>query len=143
MTECLPSWPVLFWDRCQICNVRSLTSRDGLTYLCANCGDVGVTEGLERNTGWDAGFCQQQSPHVVYYIRFGNRVKIGTTANLAQRLAALPHDEILATEPGSYDLEKRRHQQLRASRIYANREWFHLTDEVRKHIASLPKGHPL
>jgi hypothetical protein len=53
-------------------------------------------------------------------------------------MQAIPYDELLATEPGSFAYRpKRAHQQFRAARIYANREWFHYTDDIRRHIAGL------
>lgn len=80
---------------------------------------------------------QPQPTHdpVVYYLRFGDRVKIGTTTNLRVRLADLPHDELLATEPGSFDVEKQRHRQFAAYRV--NGEWFHHCPAIAEHIATL------
>ncbi|MFI8300003.1 hypothetical protein ACIGCZ_29165 [Streptomyces nigra] len=49
---------------------------------------------------------------VVYYMRFGHCIKIGTTGTLAVRARELKPDEILAAEPGSYDLERERHRQF-------------------------------
>lgn len=49
---------------------------------------------------------------VVYYLRFGDRIKIGTTTNLRTRLISVPCDEVLAVEPGSYALERERHEQF-------------------------------
>ena len=52
---------------------------------------------------------------VVYYIRLSaDRIKIGTTTNMTMRLSGLRvrRDAVLATEPGSYDLERARHQQF-------------------------------
>lgn len=46
---------------------------------------------------------------VVYYMRIGNRVKIGFTTNLARRLIYINPEELLATEPGDNGLEQRRH----------------------------------
>jgi len=74
-------------------------------------------------------------PSVVYYLRFGDRVKIGTTRNLRLRLASLPHDDLLATEPGDYHVEHQRHVQFRAARIKG--EWFHAEPALLAHIATL------
>jgi len=52
---------------------------------------------------------------VVYYMRLpGDRIKIGTTTNMTMRLTGLRvrRDAVLATEPGSYDLERMRHKQF-------------------------------
>lgn len=77
---------------------------------------------------------QVQHP-VVYYIRFGDRVKIGTTFDLQARLSVIPHDEVLGTEPGSYALEKRRHRQFAADRVVG--EWFRLSPGLIAHIEGL------
>lgn len=69
---------------------------------------------------------------VVYYVRFADRVKIGTSTNLRSRLSALPHDEVLAVEPGGVDVERRRHAQFCADRIIG--EWFDMSDALKAHI---------
>jgi Meiotically up-regulated gene 113 len=73
---------------------------------------------------------------VVYYIRFRDRIKIGTTRNLRQRLYELPYDELLAIEPGGREVERERHEQFAASRVIG--EWFEPDTALLKHIASLP-----
>lgn len=72
---------------------------------------------------------------LVYYIRFGDRIKIGTTTNLANRLTALPFDEVLAVEPGSHFLERSRHKQFAHLRIKG--EWFRAEDELLRFIEGL------
>jgi hypothetical protein len=74
---------------------------------------------------------------VVYYFRVGNRIKIGYTGNLAGREKDLAPEEVLGWEPGSYELERRRHEQFAAYRV--TREWFEDCSVIRKHIASLKK----
>lgn len=78
-----------------------------------------------------------ERPEIVYYIRFGDRVKIGTTKDLAQRLKAIPHDEVMATEPGGPYVEQQRHKQFEHLQVRkgAHREWFDLTPELAEHIA--------
>jgi hypothetical protein len=72
---------------------------------------------------------------VVYYVRFADRVKIGTTTNLGGRLNGIPYDEVLATEPGGYELEAQRHREFAADRIVG--EWFTYSDRLRRHIETL------
>jgi hypothetical protein len=79
---------------------------------------------------------REPSP-VVYYLRFADRIKIGTTMNLDRRLKMIPHDELLATEPGSFTVETRRHDQFKALRITG--EWFRADPRLLSHIASLRK----
>lgn len=78
-------------------------------------------------------------PHqpVVYYIRFGDRIKIGHTTNLYLRLAVLPHDELLAIEPGPLDLERMRQRQFAEHRISAKGEWFRVHPDLLAHTHML------
>lgn len=76
-------------------------------------------------------------PAVVYYLRFGDRIKIGTSSDVWTRIASIPHDRLLATEPGGYTLERERHQQFREFRLARNREWFRDCPEIRKHVNAL------
>lgn len=78
-----------------------------------------------------------QAVEHVYYVRFADRVKIGFSTSLPTRIANLPVDEVLAVEPGGRQLEQMRHAQFAVARIYTNREWFVLTDELRSHCAML------
>jgi hypothetical protein len=76
---------------------------------------------------------------VVYYLRYDDRVKIGTTASPRQRTAALVHDELLAFERGDRSVERRRHEQFAEER-FARTEWFRLSDRLRAHIDVLSAG---
>lgn len=72
---------------------------------------------------------------VVYYMRIGNRVKIGVTTNLRKRLDSINPEELLAVEPGGYDLEKQRHGEYAHLRTHG--EWFKLEAPLTWHIANL------
>lgn len=72
---------------------------------------------------------------LVYYMRFGDRVKIGYTTNLASRLKAVPNDELLATEPGTRAVESARHHQFRELRLIG--EWFGNAEPLIGHIERL------
>jgi hypothetical protein len=78
---------------------------------------------------------------VVYYVAFGGRIKIGTTIDLKQRLRAIHHDQLLAVEPGGYDIEGERHRQFASARVAGQREWFEPSDELRVHIRSVRAEH--
>lgn len=69
---------------------------------------------------------------VVYYIRFRDAVKIGTTCALKKRLSSLPWEEVLAIEPGDVQVERHRHKQFAGIRIID--EWFHESRELTDHI---------
>jgi len=73
----------------------------------------------------------------VYYLRVGKLVKIGTSITLDDRLRSYPPDAVLlATEPGSYDVEKQRHRQFRDD-LAARAEWFHPSPALIEHINTL------
>jgi len=79
-------------------------------------------------------------PSVVYYVIFGDRVKIGTTSELTNRLANLPYDELLAVEPGGRELERQRHNEWATAHIRG--EWFHATPELLAHAYRVRQAHP-
>lgn len=79
----------------------------------------------------------------VYYMGGGGKtIKIGFSKNPWARLSDLrvaqPDVTLLATEPGSLELERQRHEQFAADRTKG--EWFTFSDTLRAHIASLASG---
>lgn len=78
---------------------------------------------------------------VVYYVRFGDRVKIGTSTNLPSRLKSIYHDELVAVEPGNASLEHQRHKEFSADLIPGQREWFTLTPRLAMHMANVVSRH--
>lgn len=84
---------------------------------------------------------QREKPptDVVYYLRFQDRIKIGTTTDLTQRLSNIPHDRLLAIEPGGRHLEHERHAQFADAHAY--REWFHPTTDLLEHIDTVLMQH--
>jgi hypothetical protein len=116
---------------CPSCGVAALkVTVTGMSATCEACGSV-------WRPGHNDHLKAKRDSGVVYYIRFSDRVKIGTTTNLPQRLAGLPHDELLATEPGGPKVELRRHQQFADTQVPGQREWFFQSPELSAHIASL------
>lgn len=97
------------------------------------------TERLPRETMAAFRSAALDDQSVVYYVRLpGDRIKIGTTVNLATRLGGLrvKADALLATEPGSYDLEKVRHKQFASDRI-GRIEDFRPSETLMSHIDML------
>jgi len=80
----------------------------------------------------------EREQSIVYYIQLtGNRVKIGYTTNMVRRMTALRVRiaDVLATEPGGYQLETARHRQfgyLREGRL----ENFDAQPALMAHIAA-------
>lgn len=78
---------------------------------------------------------------VVYYLRFGDRIKIGTSTNLARRLQSVPCDEVMAVEPGGLALEGARHDKFAELRITG--EWFRPGDALLDHVFDLRGRHAI
>ncbi|MDR5701378.1 GIY-YIG nuclease family protein [Agromyces aerolatus] len=112
--------------------------------LPAPCTACGHAVGARYPSGWICARCEwrfgdvpdaelialgELRVDVVYYVRWRDQVKIGTTANPKRRLAALPVEEVLAFERGDRLVERRRHEQFAAHR-FPRTEWFRLHDEL-------------
>ena len=120
VTDVLPS-------PCRACGSR-LGVRYPSAWLCAVCE--------WRHGDLVDGELPPPRVEVVYYLRAGDRVKIGTSGSPRQRLAALWHDDLLAFERGGRRLEQRRHEQF-ADERFDRTEWFRLSDRLRTHIATV------
>ena len=111
---------------------------------CSLCGGV---QGIRRGGDWSCAACgwrygDAPDPDlplpridVVYYIRFDERVKIGTSRRPRQRLASIRHDELLAFERGGRAVEQQRHRDFAS--IREGGEWFTFTVELRAHVTAL------
>lgn len=121
---------------------------DVLPSPCLLCGS---RLGVRWPSGWLCAVCEWRHGEVpdgdlapprvdvVYYLAYADRIKIGTTANPRQRLAAIRHDELLAFEPGDRATEQRRHAQFADAR-WPRTEWFRRTPELEAHVAGLAAG---
>lgn len=119
--------------------------------LPAPCAACGSRLGVRWPSGWLCAVCEWRHGEVpdaewaparvdvVYYLRYADRVKIGTTANPRQRFAAVRHDELLALERGDRRRERARHAQFAAQRFGAT-EWFRLDDDLAAHIRLVAGG---
>lgn len=76
--------------------------------------------------------------HIVYYVRVGELIKVGTTTSLRNRLQAYPPGmtTLLATEPGGVEVERARLDQFRHLR-HSGREWFTPGPSLIEHMNSL------
>ncbi len=114
---------------------------------CALCGG---NEGIRRADGWRCAVCgwrvgdapdpelPRRRVDVVYYLRWDDRVKIGTTSDPRRRLQAIWHQELLAFEPGGRTVEQRRHRQFAAFR--EGGEWFRYSPELHAHVTAVRGG---
>jgi hypothetical protein len=78
-----------------------------------------------------------EGAELVYYMRIGNRVKIGTTGNLKSRLSTINPEELMATEPGGRERERARHDQFKELRTHG--EWFRLEEPLVSYMEKLKK----
>ena len=141
-----------------LCTTHLLEAHDwvdrefGVTDLLPSpCLACGSRLGVRYPSGWLCAVCEwrvgefpdgdvnDRRVDVVYYLRYGDRIKIGTTANPRQRVASLPHDEVLAFERGGRSLEQRRHAQFAEHRIVGT-EWFESNRALVDHVAELSDG---
>lgn len=116
------------------------------------CTLCGATAGERAVDGWRCAVCGWRAGDapdpdlprpridVVYYVRWRERVKIGTSAQPRQRLAAIMHEELLAFERGDRALERARH--ARFAHLREGGEWFTAAPELLAHAASLARGVP-
>lgn len=92
-------------------------------------------KGDAHTISWRPGMVVPPRLSVVYYMRMGNRIKIGTTGNLVQRMSAINPEELMAVEAGNAQVERRRHNQFRALRSHG--EWFRQEEPLIEHIKKI------
>jgi hypothetical protein len=80
----------------------------------------------------------RKAREVVYYAAIDGLIKIGTTVHLDQRVKTLGAN-LLATEPGGYDLERARHGQF-AHLLSRAREYFHPGPDLLEHVVALQRA---
>ena len=128
---------------------RDVGVTDVLPSPCLACGS---RLGVKYPSGWLCAICEWKlgeivDPElastvrvdVVYYLRFGDQIKIGTSSNPRQRLASLRYNELLAFERGGRMLEQRRHKQFATHRL-GRSEWFADHPDLIEHIDILRAG---
>lgn len=76
---------------------------------------------------------------LVYFVRNGSLVKIGTTVNLKKRMRKLSMSmaNVLRTEPGGQEVERSFHQRF-ADYREGNREWFRLEGALAEFLGVHP-----
>lgn len=132
--------------RCPLCALtQEFDSVELPTRRCDNCNadmsrpSVRPAEPYSKQAGVRFAPSQEDASveGQVYYLRFGDRYKIGFTTNLKARLNSLPYDELLAVEPGSFKLERERHAMFASTRVEGQNEWFFASPHLLFHIATL------
>ncbi len=116
---------------------------------CRLCGADAVIRGTPGDDprcdvcGWHVGDVPDPDlalpvVEVVYYIRWGDRVKIGTSSQPRRRLAVLWHEELLAFERGGRPLERARHREFADLRLGG--EWFAAEPRLLAHVARVAEA---
>jgi len=130
------------------CVARDVGVADLLAEPCLACG---ARVGVRYPSGWICATCEWRVGElpdgevlpvrvdVVYYVRFEDRIKIGTSGNPRLRLAALRFDELLAFERGGRSVESKRHAQFAAQR-FPGSEWFHAHPALIEHVRAVANG---
>lgn len=117
---------------CGYCGYLMRTVTDQVRCLNASChyeAHFTQFEAVRRNLL----FTIAATRAVVYYIKFRDCVKIGTTRNLRSRWSNITATEMLyGFEFGGRPLEKRRHEMFTPYRAYG--EWFEDNSHLRAHI---------
>lgn len=72
-------------------------------------------------------------PGFVYFVRLGDRIKIGYSENVDKRLTVVPHEEVLGVIPGTRDDERAWHKLLADYRTVG--EWFRAEPDVLAAVA--------
>lgn len=115
--------------------------RDAFDEIVNNLGNIGVrylahmSSSIERQAQVRREL--KESAGVVYYVRVGDLIKIGTTTNLKARVASYPPgSQLLATERGGLDVEAARLAQFDGC-LAAGKEWFMPSPRLLAHIESL------
>jgi hypothetical protein len=125
------SWACLVPD----CFARSVTKAPVL--LCADHRDLLLAQ---------HGKTKAHDP-VVYFLRNGNRVKIGWTTNLRGRVSSLslslslPMSAVLATVPGGPAEETGMHGRFASAHI--EHEWFEFTPDIEAFVGTLVTERPV
>lgn len=79
---------------------------------------------------------------VVYFLRHGDQIKIGTSVDVRQRVQhlSLPQENLLATEPGGLEREHELHEQWAPA--HAHGEWFWAVPALLAYIDELNAKQP-
>lgn len=81
-------------------------------------------------------------PGFIYYVQIADRIKIGFTSSIEDRMKAYPpHSVLLASHPGTLELERTMHSQFRLL-LADGREWFRPGEKLLEHIEDVKKRFP-
>lgn len=115
-------------DWCLVRNCRYSAVTEPPVLLCAEHRDLLIQQATRKRPA-------VHEP-IVYFIRNGNRIKIGWTTNLKARLSslALPRDAVALTIDGGPSEEEWLHRKFSKARV-GRSEWFEAIPELEEFIA--------
>lgn len=132
---------------CPRCKTKTVnTTHIGQLLECEWCGFRGPRSQFDSVTPRWMTEAQVKQPlraqgsSVIYYLIHGGRIKIGTSVKWKQRLEAVPHDKLLALEPGDATLERHRHTMFMDERV-GTTEWFEESNRIWDHIIKVSEKH--
>jgi hypothetical protein len=138
ITEAMPAGARRISGWCPSCRQSDVlwTSADGSEVQCGSDGCSYLRSAPQHADRWHEQLLEySRGRPVVYYVRFGLYIKIGTSEKLRSRLLNVPHDELMAIEFGGPQLEARRHSQFSVSRHVG--EWFLPSADLISHVERL------
>lgn len=111
-----------------------------LCWDCARSAAFQYIADYHVSDGTEPGITERPEPKPldrerVYFVRLGDRVKIGYSANVNGRMEAVPHEEILAIIPGTRHDEATMHRKFAHLRVVG--EWFQDDPSIREFIAAI------
>lgn len=101
-----------------------------------HCANIRPLARFESQRLWPE---ENDRPSIVYYIRRGDLIKIGTTVDPTGRLSDLMPDEVLAWEPGGRREEALRHRQFR--HLCIGGEYFQKAADLLNHCRAMRNLH--
>lgn len=110
-------------------------ARNNLAQYEARMAEEDRKKREEREASWKTD--RWIAPGWVYYLQVGDRIKIGFTKNIDQRMKQYPpHSVFLAAHPGTPKVEREMHHKF--LHLLANgREWFTVSHDLIAHIETM------
>lgn len=112
-------------------------------HIMADAKDLAAAQKAANAASTRAKIDAKRRPGTIYYLRVGDRIKIGFTIDLYQRMMQYPPNSVLmATHPGTPATERDMHSRF-SQHLADGREWFHPHADIATHIAQVQQRYPL
>lgn len=112
--------------------------RDGQEFVRTGLPESDREEAEEALTNYLTGQMPTTEGEKVYFIRCGNRIKIGRSLNVAARFATLQATsplklKLLWAQPGGSETEMAYHRRFKDCRVHG--EWFEIRGELKEFLS--------